>query len=286
MELLFHAQNYAIHTVCINVSGEIIYSSIYANKEIFSSASEPSIFSIINKDDVYKISMYENRSGLINTSHPQYTVCLVSVKGKGIGKIIELRFFNNEIRDALADNDQLYKLLIDASSSSYLKKLNLKLLIAKISKILSKRGINLTLDRVENTNIILDAYVIKLMIISVTSMMYDISLDNNIEVSAKLTRYGVRLEFSTAAQTYIGAEGVVNFASAFSYESTKSLFLNTLASGHNIELVFESQDDHATVSFTYPLGESKEFSVLATDKYFTEDENYILDVFFNNGTEN
>ena len=92
MELLLNKEQTPILSAIINISGEIIYF----DRELLTYEPyigvEYNIFNLISKDEILKLSMYNNKTELIKSSLTGYKQCVASVYGNGIGKNILLYF--------------------------------------------------------------------------------------------------------------------------------------------------------------------------------------------------
>ncbi|MBQ9703414.1 MAG: hypothetical protein IJV68_02585, partial [Clostridia bacterium] len=79
MELLLNKEHTPIISAIINISGEIIYF----DKELLTYEPyigvEYNIFNLISKDEILKLSMYNNKTELIKSSLTGYKQCVASV---------------------------------------------------------------------------------------------------------------------------------------------------------------------------------------------------------------
>ena len=277
MELLLTKGQKKIVSVFINVSGKIIYS------DSVNAVLNNNIFDVVDKNEILKLSMYENRTLQIESTLKGYKCCAATVIGKGIGKYIWLCFiadyiYNDSIKSGKNINEMMKSYF---SNSSRLKSVDMDLFVSKTVKTMSKEGIDIEKGKCISSQCIVDLKIIKIMIIVATSVLNYISCGNTITLDCDITEYGARIKMWAKAESMETVRGVVDFCGNYPSLSANIIYINTIASREGIELDLSLANGICQISFVYPLGETSEFDVLAKDMY-DEDESikYIIDTFF------
>ena len=282
MELLLNKEHTPILSAIINISGEIIYF----DRELLTYEPyigvEYNIFNLISKDEIFKLSMYNNKTEIITSSLTGYNKCVASVYGNGIGKNILLYFISDE-------SQELGKTISNILKSRALYKhkvVNIKKYLTKLCDSLLKMGLNIRICNIINTDANVNLGNIKILFVCVSAILSEISYNKELTVNAEMTDYGIKISIVTDVKNGNFLEGVVDFSKEYPLISSKALFINSLCNIEGIELTFENKDYKAEIGFTYPQGEIREFEVLAPELYVDDDDiKELFDLIFNNGME-
>ena len=282
MELLLNKELTPVLSAIINVTGEIIYfdRGLITYEPYIS--MEYDIFNLISKDDILKLSMYNNKTELIKSSLTGYKQCVASVYGNGIGKHILLYFISDETQEIGNTISNILK-----SSSLYkCKVVNIRKYLSKLCNALTKAGLNIKIGDIINTDAALNVGKVKKLLVFVSTILYEISYNKELTINAYMTDYGIKIGVSADVKNGNFLEGVVDFSNEYPLVSSKALFINSLCNIEGIELTFENKDYMAEIAFTYPQGEIREFEVLAPELYVDDDNiKELFDLIFNNGME-
>lgn len=248
-------KNSKIPTIVANTSGELIYMNDKAFAALPSVKVGDRVSKIIDMDSLKKISMYDDKTEVVNTKIKPYGKAVVKVVGKGVFKSIEIFLENDKnINKMFGDKNALYTFseAINDNSGENVKILDfINTISDRISykKGYSYRKLNATFT--SNDEFYTTKSRLELILVSVAFILNEINYVDPIDVYARKEKEFLYISLSVPTDEFGDADFDIaeeRVCALFPQIVTRTSFVDSICEECGIERGMSYNNKHVIVN--------------------------------------
>ncbi len=270
MKLLNDKKDDQILSLYANASGDIISGNENIINKVSYSGSLCNITDILSKNSALELSMSMKEHLMVETNISGYKNGVIMQTGKGFSLRQELFLFSDKYASSHITNKDLDTVLSAIKEKQMKNKISLRYIVESSIKELKEKfpdiSVSLEEESTENTVIKGDYKKLKMLILSIFSVLFEVDIIGDIRVSARDRNRCREIVFTAQATEIKILNGIVDFCNAYPFSSTSSVYTRALCNQMGIELNVFQEYDHVELFVSLGLDEEDIYSVYAEDE--------------------